>query len=316
MVAVATETTPLAAPFLKWAGGKTQLLAHILPALPGRMNTYYEPFIGGGAVFFALANARRFRRAVISDANADLVEVYRTVRNRVEDLIDVLHGHAAYATDSDYYYEVRGWDVTDRSPVERAARLIFLNRTCFNGLYRVNKQGRFNVPFGRYKKPRVVNEEGLRSASLALQRATIRQGDFETTTRDAKAGDAVYFDPPYVPLSDSSSFTSYHKSAFGPQEHDRLLDVYLDCMQRGVASVLSNSDCPETRKLYRGLRIKTVQASRAINSVASKRGRINEVLVLGRTTRRVNTAKAKAALEEASRDSALPASRSRLRRIA
>ena len=171
---------------------------------------------------------------------------------------------------------------------ERAARLIYLNKTCFNGLYRVNKRGRFNVPFGRYKNPRVLNEPALRAASSALQCATIVQGDFEATTRAAGRGDAVYFDPPYVPVSESSSFTSYHKSAFGPAEQERLLDVYLGCAERGAATVLSNSDCPYTRQLYRNLRTKTVQASRAINSVASKRGRINELLVVGLKRNRAN----------------------------
>ena len=304
---VATE---LASPFLKWAGGKTQLLPEILPKLPRQMKTYYEPFIGGGAVFFALANERRFRQAVIADANSDLVETYRIVRDRVGDLMDALAIHAERATDAEYFYEVRGWDLTRRCPVERAARLIFLNKTCFNGLYRVNKKGHFNVPFGRYAKPRVLNESVLLAASRALQTAEIRQGDFETTTKDASTGDGVYFDPPYVPVSASSSFKNYHRSAFGPEEQQRLLDTYLGCCERGSAAVLSNSDCPYTRALYRGLRIRTVQATRAINSVGSRRGRINELLVVGRTARRMKLS--------APTDSALPAAKAarRLRRIA
>ena len=304
------DATQIAGPFLKWAGGKKQLLDEITPRLPARIKTYYEPFIGGGAVFFTLANQRRFRDAVLGDANGELVEVYRVVRDSVEDLIEALDGHAGHATDSEYFYEVRGWDISALSPVERAARLIFLNKTCFNGLYRVNRRGKFNVPFGRYKKPRVLNADGLRAAAQALTGVTLVEGDFAETTHSAGRQDAVYFDPPYVPVSDSSSFTSYHRSAFGPAQQERLLEVYLGCCQRGAKAILSNSDCDYTRELYRGLIIKTVRASRAINSVASKRGQITEVLVVGRRADRRRLA--------APMDSAVPAARRRaqLRRSA
>src|SRR5688572_7657264 len=169
------EPTP--APFLKWAGGKSQLLPEILPRLPEQMRTYYEPFVGGGAVFFALAAHGRFEEAVLADRNPHLVEAYRVVKSRVEDLIEALRTHANRAPDEDYFYEVRGKDPNELSPVERVARLIFLNKTCFNGLYRVNRKGRFNVPFGRYKNPRVLNEVRLRAASSALARATIVVSD-------------------------------------------------------------------------------------------------------------------------------------------
>lgn len=304
----ATTANQIATPFLKWAGGKTQLLEHILPRLPEHMDTYYEPFIGGGAVFFALASQRRFRRAVIADANAELVEVYRVVRNHVDELMSRLDEHARFATDPEYYYEVRAWSLEERSPVERAARLIFLNKTCFNGLYRVNKRGRFNVPFGRYAKPRVLNREVLTAASGALQRATIVHGDFEATTQPARRGDGVYLDPPYVPVSASSSFTSYHRCPFGPAEQERLLTAYDHCRRRGAVVLLSNSDCEYTRALYRGLDVVTVQASRAINSVGSKRGQINELLVVGRPARRVDL--------RAPADSAVPAARRPYRRSA
>ena len=304
MVSTATaDATSIAAPFLKWAGGKSQLLSEIVPRLPRRIKTYYEPFIGGGAVFFALANERRFQHAVIADANAELVEVYTVVRNQVESLIEVLHDHSAHATDSDYFYEVRAWDLADKNAVERAARIIFLNKTCFNGLYRVNKKGRFNVPFGRYAKPRVLNAEVLRAASVALRQATIVDGDFENTTAKAGRGDAVYFDPPYVPVSESASFNSYHRSAFGPAEQERLRSTFERCERRGALALMSNSDCPYTRELYEGLDVQTVRASRAINSVGSKRGRINELLVVGRSARPVNLA--------APSDSAIPAARAR-----
>jgi DNA adenine methylase len=182
------------------------------------------------------------------------------------------------------------------TPVERVARLIFLNKTCFNGLYRVNRKGRFNVPFGRYKNPRVLNEVRLRAASSALKRATILICDFESAAADAGRDDAVYFDPPYVPLSASSSFTSYFADPFGADEHERLARVYAELTRRGVPCVLSNSDCELTRKLYERFDVRTVNANRAINSVAGKRGAITEILVVG--ARRAKQAEMK--------DSALP----------
>lgn len=275
------DSNATAAPFLKWAGGKTQLLPEILPRLPAKMRTYYEPFMGGGAVFFALANQGRFQDAMLGDRNPALVEAYRVVRNQVEDLIEALQIHANHGKDEDYFYEMRGKEPEKMSRVERVARLIFLNKTCFNGLYRVNRKGRFNVPFGRYKKPRVLDESRLRAASSALKRATIVECDFERLAIQATKEDAVYFDPPYVPVSSSSSFTAYDAHPFGPDEHARLTEVYRRLCRRGVPALLSNSDCPATRELYRGLAVKTVNATRAINSVASKRGAITEVLLVG-----------------------------------
>ncbi len=268
-------------PFLKWAGGKGQLLPEILPRLPDRMRTYYEPFVGGGAVFFALAAGGRFEEAVLADRNPALVEAYRVVKTQVEALIEALADHAIHGTDEAYYYDLRGTDPAELSEVDRVARLLYLNKTCFNGLYRVNRKGRFNVPFGRYKNPRVLNEARLRAASRALSRATIVVSDFESAVASAGRGDAVYFDPPYVPLSVSSSFTSYFADPFGTDEHERLARVYAFLCRSGVPVVLSNSDCELTRRLYQRFEVKTVNATRAINSVASKRGSITEILVVG-----------------------------------
>lgn len=273
--------TQLAGPILKWAGGKTQLLDRILPRLPDRIRTYYEPFIGGGAVFFALANERRFKDAIISDANPALVQLYTVLRDEVDDLVEALAEHAEHATDPDYFYEVRAWDQAAMTPVERAARMVFLNKTCFNGLYRVNRKGEFNVPFGKYKNPRVLNAPLLRASSAALQGVTIIESDFAHVAVHARKGDAVYFDPPYVPISATSSFTSYAKDPFGPAQQARLVEVYEQVWRKGACAVLSNSDCDITRELYERFETETVLASRAINSVASKRGRISEVLVVG-----------------------------------
>ena len=282
---------PVAAPFLKWAGGKTQLLPYILPRLPEKIRTYYEPFIGGGAVFFALANEGRFESAILGDRNPALVEAYRTVKNRVEDLIEVLGGHQEHAKDEEYYYEMRASEPDD--PVERVARLLFLNKTCFNGLYRVNRKGKFNVPFGRYKNPRVLNETRLRAASFALRNTTILNSDFENVALQAQKKDAVYFDPPYVPVSSSASFTAYDAHPFGQPEQERLAEVYRTLCRRGVTTLLSNSDCPATRELYAPFSIETVHASRAINSVASKRGKVTEVLLTGLKARKKPRAKGK-----------------------
>ena len=272
---------PTAAPFLKWAGGKARLLPVILPRLPDQTRTYFEPFLGGGAVFFAMASAGRFRRAVLSDKNLDLVHTYSVVRDSLKDLVTCLKPHAANATDSDYFYSVRAQNPDALDPIERAARLIFLNRTCFNGLYRVNRKGEFNVPFGKYNNPKVIDEAKLQAASWALQKATIKCADFSDVARDAKRGDAVYLDPPYVPISATSSFSSYHLEAFGPKTQAKLLDVYKRCWMRGATAIMSNSDCDFTRELYRSVEVEVVRAARAINSVGSGRGQINELLVVG-----------------------------------
>jgi DNA adenine methylase len=269
------------APFLKWAGGKTQLLDEILSRFPAKVRTYHEPFIGGGAVFWAMAAERRFRRAVIADRNPELVLAYRTVRDQVEPLIERLREHQAHATDEAYFYRVRAEEPASLSPVERAARTLFLNRTCFNGLYRVNRRGGFNVPFGRYANPRVVNPELLRACSAALAEVDVLEGDFEVVARRAGSGDALYLDPPYVPVSSTSSFTSYAQFPFGPREHERLAAVFRECCERGVATILSNSDCAATRALYADLEVRTVLATRAINSVGARRGAVSEVLVTG-----------------------------------
>ncbi|MGF1508963.1 MAG: DNA adenine methylase [Myxococcota bacterium] len=274
-----------AAPFLKWAGGKTRLLSEILPRLPARMDTYFEPFLGGAAVFFAVAREERFRRAVLSDRNLGLVEVYRCVKTRVEELIDALEPLATKATDPSHYYAVRAQNPDELTAVERCARFIFLNKTCFNGLYRVNRSGRFNVPFGRYKRPRVFDPDRLRAASEALAKAEIREADFQEVMAEAGPADGMYLDPPYVPVSDTACFTSYTPFPFGADEHRRLKSTYLATLERRTRALLSNSDCAFTRELYEGLEVRTVPVGRAINRDPRGRGPVNELLVLGRAAR-------------------------------
>jgi len=266
------------APFLKWAGGKRQLLAHIEALLPERIDTYFEPFLGGAAVFFRLAAGARFRRAVLADANPELVNCYKAIRNDVGGVIAKLR---RYRNDSELYYEVRGRNPARLSPTSRAARLIFLNRCGYNGLYRVNSRGQFNVPFGSYRRPVICDVDKLQAASAALQNAEIVCADFAETLQHVRRGDFVYLDPPYVPLSATSSFTSYAKRNFGSEEQERLADLLRRLATRRVPALLSNSDCVTTRDLYKDFAdsLSVVPARRAINSVGHGRGPVDEILV-------------------------------------
>jgi DNA adenine methylase len=240
---------------------------------------YFEPFLGGGALFFDLLPKKSF----LSDVNAEIVGCYAAVRDRVDELIRSLKKHRY---EVDHYYAVRDCDPAELSPVERAARTIFLNKTGFNGLYRVNSSGKFNVPFGRYAKPLICDEANLRACSAALARVDLVTCDFEESASRAKKGDFVYFDPPYVPLSRTATFTAYARGGFGPEEQERLAGLFDRLARRGVKVLLSNSDVPEIRELYGAYRIETVKASRAINSKGSHRGPVSEVLVTSSTAAR------------------------------
>ena len=268
--------TAPARPWAKWAGGKTALLHEILPRLPKKIKTYYEPFVGGGAVFFALATEKRFKRAVLGDANVELVITYAALALDVETVIQRLKAHAGKHSE-EYFYKVRANPGSDP-----AARLIYLNKTCFNGLYRVNKMGQFNTPFGKYTNPTICDEENLRAVSAALEGTTCLSLDFEVTVIGARSGDAVYFDPPYVPVSDTANFTAYSAGGFGPADQERLRDVARKLIDRGVHVLLSNSDTPFVRKLYHGFKIEKVEAPRRINSKGGKRGNVGELLITGR----------------------------------
>lgn len=262
-------------PFIKWAGGKSQLLPEMSKLFPpkAQINRYFEPFLGGGAVFFYLQHPKSF----LSDTNKNLVELYDVVKNNVEDLIKALKKHK---NERDYFYEVRAQKPEELSQVERAARLIFLNKTCFNGLYRENSKGEFNVPFGKYKNPTICDEEGLRSASLALKHAKITRSEFHSVLSQAKTTDFIYFDPPYHPLNKTSNFTSYTAGGFGEKEQRDLAKVYRELSDRGCFVMLSNSDTPLIRELYRDFSTFEIKATRAINSKAGGRGKITELLVI------------------------------------
>jgi len=263
-------------PFLKWAGGKRQLLPELLKEAPQKIDTYYEPFVGGGALFCALAAGGRFRHAVLADCNQDLIDCYQAIKSNVDGVIAALREQAV---GPDEYYQMRARVPTELDPPMRAARTIYLNKVGFNGLYRVNSRGLFNVPFGRHKNPRVCDEPRLRAAAAALRRVKLVCGDFADTVASATSKDFVYFDPPYVPVSDTSYFTAYANSPFGPGQQLRLAGMLRVLAARRVPTLLSNSDCPTTRELYHELAIRSVDVRRAINSVATRRGPVKELLV-------------------------------------
>ncbi len=277
-------------PIVKWAGGKTRLLGELLQRVPTRFGTYAEPFAGGAALFFALAGEARaprgtgarggggrvFAGAILGDQNDELVACYRAVQRSVGKVITALR---EYRHDRELFYETRDRATSAMSDVERAARLIFLNRTCYNGLWRVNASGKFNVPFGRYKNPRILDEDGLRAASRALRGAEILHADFTSVTGRLRAGDFVYLDPPYVPLSKTAGFTSYAKAGFDAPDQERLARELHALKKRGVMAMLSNADTPETRALYRGFALTVVPVPRSINSDPRKRGNTSELIV-------------------------------------
>lgn len=263
--------------FLKWAGGKTSSLPFILPKLQAGTDVgrYYEPFLGGGAVFFALQP----RRAILSDSNKKLIDTYEGVCDYVELVIERLK---KMPYDKSFFLEQRRiFNEQQRSTEETAANFIYLNRSCFNGIYRVNKKGEFNVPFGRYDNPTICDEPTLRAASKALETAMLGVMDFEMSLRTVQKGDRVYIDPPYTPASDTADFTKYTEDGFGMKDQMRLASCVADMAKRKVLVVVSAADTPEVRGLYQKkfFDIEELQVARAINSVGAKRGKVGELLI-------------------------------------
>ena len=267
-------------PFLKWAGGKGQLLRQYEIFFPDKFNNYLEPFVGGGAVFFHLYNTGRIpldKKIILIDSNEELINCYKVIKTDVERLIKIL-GSGKYKNEKDTFYKIRQ-DVP-KDPFEKAARTIYLNRTCFNGLYRVNSKGKFNVPFGRYKNPLICNTVNLKAVSFALRSVEILCADFAICLELAKKGDFVYLDPPYQPLNKTSNFTSYTKDSFDEDEQCRLYDVFRKLDRKGCKVMLSNSDTAFIKKLYKNYRLEHVLAKRAINCKPSGRGAIDELVIL------------------------------------
>jgi DNA adenine methylase len=268
----------IASPFLKSVGGKRQLLSEIRKHVPERFGRYLEPFLGGGAVFFDLVAAGRLNRSAwLGDSNRSLVTAYDVIQNNVDALIKELHRHACDHSEA-HYYAVRKECPT--ISVDSAARTIYLNKTCFNGLYRVNKSGQFNVPMGRYANPTVCDEPNLRAVSASLRLAELHADDFESAETAATANDFVYLDCPYWPASATSNFTGYTKDGFTAIDQQRLRDAALRMKRRGVHVLLSNADVPPVRDLYAsGFEMRRVEATRAINSKPGKRGAVGELLI-------------------------------------
>lgn len=257
-------------------GGKTQLLPELAKRIPQDIDCYYEPFLGGGALFFNLQP----ETAILTDINPDLISLYKVIRDDVESLIRDMGQHIY---ERDYYYAIRSLDRTPEyktwTDVQRASRLIYLNKTCYNGLYRVNSKGQFNVPFGRYTNPTILNADNLRACSRALQDTAIAIADFRRVTETVQSGDFVYFDPPYAPLSATANFTGYTKDGFDGDMQYALRDLCRDLDRKGVRFMVSNSSAPLVLDLYAEFTIDSVYATRLINSKAGRRGKIPEVLV-------------------------------------
>lgn len=272
------KKNPLLAPVVKWVGGKRQLLKEIEKFMPEKFSTYYEPFVGGGAVLFHIQP----KKAVISDTNSELINLYNVIKNNVEELIIDL---GKYENTEECYYRVREMDrlpeYKNMSDIQKASRIHYLNKTCYNGLYRVNSAGEFNTPFGNYKNPNIENKVTLRAVSnfFNQNQITILNEDFEKAVEGIKKNSFVYFDPPYDPVSNSASFTGYTEGGFGREEQERLKDLCDKLDKKGVKFLLSNSATDFIKDLYKGYNIHIVQARRSINSVASKRGEVDEVLV-------------------------------------
>lgn len=274
------KSNKLVAPFLKWVGGKRQLMPSIVELLPKNIKelNYFEPFIGGGAVFFNLQP----KNAMINDFNDELINVYNVIKNNLNELIIDLKKHE---NNSDYFYQIRSLDRTEEftglTPIQRASRVIYLNKTCFNGLYRVNNAGEFNAPFGRYKNPNIVNEPTLKAVNKYLNsnNVIIRSGDYADILPEVNESSFVYLDPPYHPISENSNFTGYVQGGWDIFDQIRLREFCDQLNERGVKFLLSNSSAPLIKDQYENYKITTVKANRAINSNGADRGEVDEFLI-------------------------------------
>jgi len=260
-----------ATPFLKWVGGKRSIITELTSRIPKKFNNYYEPFVGGGALFFTLQP--NLKKAYLSDMNRELVVCYKSIKQNPEKLISLLEKHATLHNKT-YFYQIR--ETNDSGMLNIAARMIYLNRTCYNGLYRVNRSGQFNAPIGNYKNPNIVQKNNIWACHQALQNSEIKKQDFAKI--NPQKGDFVYFDPPYHPL-DANSFTSYTGNDFTAKDQVRLWEFILKLNQKGVFFMLSNSDTPFIRTMYRDFNVQTVLAPRNVNCKGNKRSAVKELLI-------------------------------------
>ncbi len=269
----------MATPVLKWAGGKRQIIDEITKRLPRDFRTYHEPFIGGGAVFLNICELRGTMRSVISDINLDLITLYQIIRDRKDELIRQLHALSLGNNRDDYYKARHLYNSIKDNPVMKSALLIYLNRHGFNGLYRLNSSGLYNVPFGRYKNPSLPSDGDITMVSECLSRSTIRHGDFRIMLSGAESGDFAYLDPPYAPLSATSMFTSYSSRGFTWKDQEDLAAMAAQADRKGVLFLLSNAATDEVERLYSSFRIEKIMARRNINSKPEGRGKIPELII-------------------------------------
>jgi DNA adenine methylase len=265
-------------PILKWAGGKRQLLSHMTQHLPLHFMKYYEPFMGGCAMLIELNSMNKINEAIISDTNETLVSLYNIIKNEPSDLIKKLE-NINFKNNSDDYYNARDLFNSTNHKIEKAALMIYLNKHSYNGLYRVNSRNKYNVPFGRYHNPRMPSPVDILKLSKLFNKCSILNSDFEEVVKNASSGDFVFFDPPYVPLSKTSSFTSYTEEKFGLEDQERLSRVFQELTNRGVFVMESNSNTEYIKTLYKDFSLKEVSVSRNINSVSNKRTGIKELII-------------------------------------
>lgn len=261
--------TKLARPFLKWAGGKTKLIPHLSNFIPKKYNTYIEPFLGGGALFFKLNH----RKSILSDINPGLIDTYSIIKDSLSDLISELQ---TYKNEKDFFLEIRA--STPKEKIKKAARFIYLNKTCFNGLYRENSKGQFNVPFGNYKNPTICDEKNLKEVQKHLAKTLLVCMDFEEACNLAKEGDFVYLDPPYIPQN-KSSFTKYNKNGFNLEDHVRLAKKALELKEKKIKVIISNSDTASTRELYKDFNLHELSATQNISAKTKGRQPRKELII-------------------------------------
>jgi|SRR3989344_7704719 len=264
--------------FVKWAGGKKQLLTQFNKFFPEKIERYFDAFVGGGAVAFYVLQRYKPKEVFISDTNKELIDTYEVIRDNLKQLVEILKQHKKNHNE-EYYYKIRALMPESLSKIERAGRFIYLNKSCFNGLYRVNSKGGFNVPIGSSKNPAILPEEDLIHISKLLKNVTIKNMSFENILDYAKSGDFIYFDPPYYPLK-KESFTTYTAGNFLEKEQEKLAEIFRELDKRGCKVMLSNSDTDFIKNLYKGYKAHIVKATRMINCDATKRGKINEVVIL------------------------------------
>ena len=267
--------------FVKWAGGKTKLIPQFKKYFPEKIDTYFEHFLGSGAIFFYLIQTHKPKEVILSDVNHILIELYKNVKFNPDKLIDLLQEHKNNhsASNSEYYYKMRDRYNQLKNTIEKSALFLYLNKTCFNGLYRENAQGYFNVPMGKYKNPSIVNLADIKKASFILKNVEIKEQDFENILPIVKKDDFIYLDPPYHPVSETSSFTSYSKGDFGKQDQKRLADFCKNIDEKGAKFMLSNSDTNFIKELYSEFNINLVSTRRMISADKKKRNLINELVI-------------------------------------